>query len=523
MRDLRQRSIILSVSFLLALVGVLAADYRLRNENSVDANRWNSDDPNEDGRTQSHTPVRNTAQTIGQIDPPTIAGGGGTSTGGSFRLDGTLGEVSASSTLTGGTFTINGGFWSGLSAPTSSTPTPTPTPNPSPTPTPPPNVMQFSASNYNVQEDCTLVTITVNRIGDTSAAASVDYNTSDITATERKDYITALGRLRFAAGQTSRSFDLLVNEDSFVEGNESFNVNLTNPIGATLGSPVIATVNVIDDSAESQNNVNDDPQSYVCQQYHDFLNRQPDAPGLAFWTNEITSCGANAQCIDIKRINVSAAFFLSIEFQQTGYLIERLYKTAYGDATGSSSFGGIHPLAVPIVRFREFLLDTQQIGQGVIVGQGNWEQILEDNKQMFTAEFVQRSRFTLAYPTSLMPTQFMNLLFINAGVMPSDSDRNAVIAEFGGALNTSDALARARALRRVAEHTALTQQEFNRAFVLMQYLGYLRRNPNDPPDTDYTGFDFWLNKLTQFNGNFIEAEMVKAFITSIEYRQRLGP
>jgi hypothetical protein len=75
----------------------------------------------------------------------------------------------------------------------------------------------------------------------------------------------------------------------------------------------------------------------------------------------------------------------------------------------------------------------------------------------------------------------------------------------------------------VAEDSDLNTAEFNRAFVLMQYLGYLRRNPNDPQDTDYTGYDFWLTKLNQFNGNFVNAEMVKAFITSGEYRNRFGP
>ena len=75
----------------------------------------------------------------------------------------------------------------------------------------------------------------------------------------------------------------------------------------------------------------------------------------------------------------------------------------------------------------------------------------------------------------------------------------------------------------MAEDPDLSHAEFNRAFVLMQYLGYLRRNPNDPQDTDYTGYDFWLSKLNQLNGNFIDAEMVKAFISSIEYRQRFGP
>ena len=83
--------------------------------------------------------------------------------------------------------------------------------------------------------------------------------------------------------------------------------------------------------------------------------------------------------------------------------------------------------------------------------------------------------------------------------------------------------ARGRALRDVAENSILNTQEFNRAFVLMQFFGYLRRNPNDPQDIDYTGYEFWLNKLNQFNGNFVAAEMVKAFITSNEYSNRFGP
>ena len=78
-------------------------------------------------------------------------------------------------------------------------------------------------------------------------------------------------------------------------------------------------------------------------------------------------------------------------------------------------------------------------------------------------------------------------------------------------------------MRHVAENATLNSQEFNRAFVLMQFFGYLRRDPNSGPDTDYTGYDFWLAKLNQFNGNFVNAEMVKAFINSTEYRQRFGP
>jgi hypothetical protein len=150
-----------------------------------------------------------------------------------------------------------------------------------------------------------------------------------------------------------------------------------------------------------------------------------------------------------------------------------------------------------------------------------------EHKQAFTAEFVQRSRFTSAYPTSLMPAAFVDALFANAGVTPSASDRTAAINEFGSSTNTADIAARGRALRLVAENSTLTQQEFNRAFVLMQYFGYLRRNPNDAPDIDYSGYDFWLTKLNNFTqpGDDVlvriqKAEMVKAFLVSTEYRQR---
>ena len=117
---------------------------------------------------------------------------------------------------------------------------------------------------------------------------------------------------------------------------------------------------IVDDANEPATNVIDDAQSFVCQHYHDFLNRQPDAPGLAFWTNQITSCGADQACLEGRRINVSASFFLSIEFQDTGYLVERIYKAAYGDATSTSTFPSPHQLPVPVVRLNEFLSDTQE-------------------------------------------------------------------------------------------------------------------------------------------------------------------
>jgi len=266
--------------------------------------------------------------------------------------------------------------------------------------------------------------------------------------------------------------------------------------------------------AVTSSNSIDNAEFFVHQHYLDFLNREPDSEGLAFWINEITSCGVDQTCIDARRINTSAAYFLSIEFQQTGYLVYRSYKTAYGNLPN---------LPVPL-KFDEFLPDTQKIGQGVIVKQSGWEQTLENNKQSFLLEFVQRSRFTSAYPTSLTPDQFVDRLFANAGITPLFSDWISATNEFNSALTTTDVAARARALRDVAENPLLVQTEFNRAFVLMQYFGYLRRNPNDAPEPslNFEGYNFWLTKLDQFNGNFANAEMVKAFITSSEYRQRFA-
>jgi hypothetical protein len=385
-----------------------------------------------------------------------------------------------------------------------------------------PTQVEFSSGTFTANESDGVATFTVRRTGDRSSASTVDYATSDGTASERSDYLTAVGTLRFAANETEKTISVFIVNDSYGEPGETFNLTLSNPSGATLGTPAATTVTITSDEiVDGPNPVKWDAgfntDFFVRQHYVDFLNREADAPGLAFWKNQIDEC-TTAACREIRRINVSAAFFLSIEFQETGYLVERLYKTAYGDATGTSTFGGAHQLSVPVVRFREFLADTQQIGQGVIVGQGNWQAQLEANKQALIAQFVLRPRFTTAFPTSLTPAQFVDTLNTNAGNPLSPSERNQLVSDL-----TMGAKTRAQVLRAVAEDPDLFAAETNRAFVLAQFFGYLRRNPNDSPDSDYTGYDFWLSKLNQFNGNFVNADMVKAFIVSGEYELRFGP
>ena len=375
--------------------------------------------------------------------------------------------------------------------------------------------LQFSASLYSVDEDDEMATVTVTRSGDLTGSASVKYATSDGVASSRSDYISAFGTLRFGPGESSKTFNVLIIDDLKAgEASESLNIKLSSPVGATLGGTSSAVV-AIQENDPTATNVNpiDTNEFFVRQHYLDFLNRQPDDAGFNFWVNQMQFCGSPDPLVC--RINVSAAFFFSIEFQTTGYLAYRTYKTAYGDATSPNVTG-----TVPIIKLNEFLGDSQQISQNVIVGQQGWELQLEQNTLAYMRQFVNEQRFLNSFPLSMTPAEFVDKLNLNAGNVLTQVQRDQLVTQLTGAPDATTG--RAAALRQVAENELLRQREFNRAFVLMQYFGYLRRNPNDPQDTDFTGWKFWLDKLNEFNGNFIQAEMVKAFITSTEYRNRFS-
>lgn len=382
-----------------------------------------------------------------------------------------------------------------------------------------PSVVKFSASTYTVNEDLTLLTVTVLRTGDVTGPATVDYITSGVTASQRTDYTFAQGTLRFAANESSKTFDLLISEDIKREDTETFTVTLSNGTGqALLGQPATASIVINDDPIESGPNPIVFTDIFVGQHYHDFLSRQSDSAGESFWENQINACGSNSACIADRRTNVSAAFFLSVEFQQTGFFVIRAHKAAFGSDP-----------SVP--RYLPFLRDQKRVGEGVVVGNAGWESVLEANRRAYLEEFVSRPEFVSAFPQGSPAFTYVDRLFANEGVTPTQNERQAAAGIYG----TGNTIGRGAALKSVIDSDSVFDKQYNPAFVLMQYFGYLRRDADDPPDNNFGGYNFWLNKMDQFSlsgenvrddrvalSRVKRADMVRAFIISSEYLGRFG-
>jgi Calx-beta domain-containing protein/Big-like domain-containing protein/uncharacterized protein DUF4214 len=356
-------------------------------------------------------------------------------------------------------------------------------------------IVRFSAATYLTTESSGSTTITVERSGDTSQAATVDYASVDGSpsspcstingmASQQCDYTLVVGTLKFAAGETSKTFTVLISQDSYVEGLEAFTLTLSNLTGgAVFGTPSTATLTITDDASEPPTNAIDDVDTFVRQHYHDFLNREPDAGGLAYWKNEITKCGSDARCIHNRRIDVSAAFFVESEFQQTAYFVYRMYLASYGR----------HPTYVELMADRQ-LIDFANLVQ---------------SKQQFADGWVQRMAFTDFYDPSLSNAAFVNLLFDTAGLPGHAAERQQQI----DAMNAGKS--RADVVRDLVETAEFYNREFNGAFVATQYFGYLRRDP------DQGGYNHWLDVLNNLVPNNFRA-MVCAFLTSSEYQLRFG-
>lgn len=225
-------------------------------------------------------------------------------------------------------------------------------------------------------------------------------------------------------------------------------------------------------------------QFFVRQHYLDFLNREPDQTGASYWTGLLTQCGTDDLCLKAQRITVSAAFFIEIEFQDTGSFVYRFYKASYARRPS----------------YAEFVSD-----RGQVIGGSS----LEANKQAFANAWVNRAVFQQVYPTTMTPAQFVNKLFDTSGLLPFTAERQQLINDM------QNGKTRAQAVREVTEIPQFKAGEYNPSFVLMQYFGYLHR------DLDQDGYDFWLNVLNNRAPNNYRG-MVCSFITSREYQERTG-
>ncbi|HEY9403357.1 MAG TPA: carboxypeptidase regulatory-like domain-containing protein [Pyrinomonadaceae bacterium] len=415
--------------------------------------------------------------------------------------------------------------WAGTATSSTPTPTPTPTATPTPTPTPTPtatptpaptpssNAIQFAEATYTVTEGAERTTepaslvVTVTRSGDTTAAASVEYRTVDLpdavrcdaatgTAYHRCDYSTTRGTLRFSAGESSKTISLFITDDSHVEGNETFQLVLENPVGVPLGGQSMASVTIIDnDTAAAASNPIDAPGFFTRQHYVDFLARAPELTGFNAWLGVLNNCGAGSgdrgRDPACDRIITSTSFFWSIEFMRfKGYYVYRFYETAFGRRP----------------TYQEFVGDLQRVT-------GETAEDTIARQAAYAVEFTERAEFRTRYD-ALSNTDYVNELFQTAEI----GDRPAITRRDGTQLTRAElsdgSRTRHAVLREVVESREVARAHFTRAFVATQYFGYLRRDPEEP------GYTNWVMLLEANPQNF--RQMVDGFINSTEYRLRFG-
>jgi hypothetical protein len=282
----------------------------------------------------------------------------------------------------------------------------------------------------------------------------------------------------------------------------------------TFSVPSVSVENPIDAARE-----------FVRWQYKDFLGREPDGPGWDHWTGEITICNTTGgrfpgetvdQCVERKRANTSAAFFLSPEHAGTSYFVLRVYRGSLGRMP---KFGG------DLSAQSEFTRDRATVSNGIVVNDALAPNVMNANKQAFVNEFVTRAEFRAIYD-GLNNTQYVDKLFQTTGVTPSSNDRQALIDGLNGgsetrasvlfkAVDGTTTIADGALIFNTSYGQTFYNNQFNAAFVQIEYFGYLLRDPDDG------GYNFWLGKLNQFN-NWVDAQMVLAFIKSPEYRSRFG-
>lgn len=223
----------------------------------------------------------------------------------------------------------------------------------------------------------------------------------------------------------------------------------------------------------------DDQDFFIQQHYIDFLARMPEPAGFQGWMNVMSGCGTTTPP-PCDRIEVSSAFFRSEEFQVRRYFVYRFYSVSFH--------------RVPL--YAEFIPDARRVS-----GFQN-DQQLEASKVAFINDFIARPEFKNKYD-ALNNTNYVNTLISTAGVTLSNSQQ--LINDLNAGTKT-----RAQVLRTIAETTEVYNKYYNEAFVVMQYHGYLRRDP------DILYLD-WINTMNQ-TGDY--RTMINGFMNSAEYRNR---
>ncbi|MGI8734791.1 MAG: M12 family metallo-peptidase [Pyrinomonadaceae bacterium] len=355
-----------------------------------------------------------------------------------------------------------------------------------------PNSVQMSQLTYSANEGDGRANVTITRSGALSGSSNVNYATSDTAgltncnvvnnvASSRCDYAVSVGTISFAAGETSKTLSIPIGDDSYAEGAETFWINLSNATGATLGSPSSASITISDNEASNGPNPIDQTAFFVRQHYIDFLGREPDPGGFAGWQAVINNCASGDTTCD--RIHVSGNFFQSAEFQQRGYFVYRFYPVAFGRKPEYVEF-------IPdLARVSGFLSDAQ----------------LEAARVQFVNDFMARQAFVTKF-NGLNNTQYVDTLLATAMVTHSARD-------FWIAALTNGTRTRAQVLREISDSGEVYNKYYNQAFVVMQYFGYLRRDPDA----------FYLNWIQVLDSSGNSRDMINGFMNSAEYRFRFGP
>jgi hypothetical protein len=367
----------------------------------------------------------------------------------------------------------------------------------------PSNTFSFSASNFTVNEGCVSVVVTVN-LANPSGTSTVDVVTSDGSASQRSKYNLTNATLTFTGGATSASVSIPINNESYVEGNTTFNLTLANPTGGgVLGGPALATVTIVDDDTVNPPivNINDSAGPFVCQQYHDFLDRDSDAAGMAFWMAKITADPCTTSTCTPSRTDVAEAYFKSAEFSQTGSFVLLAYQASFGTTAFTPGSPGGHGLPLPAASYVQFQSDRSRVVGGAT---------LSASQLAFLTQFMARPAWVATGLGSVNNNLYVAALDGNTGGVMTAATKAALIGGLNGAT-----LTRAQVLLAVTQDPNVQAKFSNQLFVAMQYFGYLRRDP------DAAGFDFWLNLLNTTTP--ADARNMNCnFITSGEYQQRFS-